>query len=335
MGLISSVSDFFRVHWLLLSFCAPMLWAIVNIIDVYFVKEVYDDEMDGTIMSGLFQIIPWFVLIFFLPWGNFKVLWTNFYGYSIIPNFLMVYALFGGFLFVSSFYFYFKALFKHADTALVQIIWSLTVVIVPAISFFIGAEQLPMIKYIGMGVVLLGAILLSLSNKIRNKFSVRYMSIMLAAVFLLSLSMIFEGEAYTRILDYNFGDQGFLFIFALFSLGAFLAGVFFTILVKRNPIILIKKYWKVFFVAEGISFVGTLASQRSIDVAPSVSYVATVETFVPVFIIFFSLIILVYLSKIAKVGNGVIEAIYREQLDGVWIKIIATVVMGVGVYLIS
>lgn len=335
MHFINSILDFLNAHWLLLSFCAPMLWAIVNIIDVYFVKEVYDDEMDGTIMSGLFQIIPWVGLIFFLRWNNFGTLFSDFKGFNIIPDPLIVYALVGGFLFVSSFYFYFKALFNHADAALVQIIWSLTVVIVPLVTFLIGAEKLPIIKYVGMAVVLVGAILLSLSNKIRNKFSLRYILLMLAAVGLLSFSMVFENSAYTAVVDHNLGEQGFLFIFALFSLGAFLAGIFFAILAWRNPVILIKKYWKVFLIAEGISFVGTLASQRSIDIAPSVSYVAAVETFVPVFIMIFSLIILLYWSKIAKVRNNIVENIYHEQLDGVWIKIIATIVMGFGVYLIS
>jgi len=333
MFIFSAISDFFTNHWLLLSFCAPALWALVNIIDVYFVKEIYTDEWDGTIISGLFQIIPWCFFITFVNFGDsFSLLFSS--PGSFAPDRLVWFAIVGGFLFVASFFFYFKALFKNIDVALAQIIWSLPIVFVPLISYVIGTEVLGWNKYVGIAVTLLGLIVLSLSGYIRQNINIKYLFVMMMAVIIFSLSMIFEDAAYTRIDSLGYGNDGFWFVFAMFSLGAVLAGVFFAMIKKRNPWSLIKKYWKVFVLAEGISFIGTLTSQRSIDIAPAVSYVATTETFVPVFVMVFSGIIVLWLFLFRK-KLSLAREIYSEQIKGFWIKLLSTLIMALGVYIIK
>lgn len=334
MEFLISIFSFLKSHWLILSFLAPMFWALVNIIDVYFVGQVYKDELDGTIIAGLFQIIPWTFLIFFLKidmdkFINFRIQRSLFW---IDPTLLI--ALLGGFLGILAFYFYFKALFNHNDAALLQIFWSLTIIVVPVLSFFLWGEKLSFYKYLGMGVILLGVFLLSMSKGLKSKISSRYFWIMIGAVIFLSLSMVFVGRAYSILAARGFGNQGFLIGFLCFSLGAFLGGMFFVIVGHRNPLPLIRKYLKIFIVLEGIAFLGNFASQGALNSAPSVSYVAAVETFIPVFILLFSLIVL-FCSKFFRGNRPAVERIYREQLDGVWVKIIATIIMVAGVYIIS
>jgi len=41
MVLISQIFEFISSNWLIVAFLAPMSWALVNIIDVYFVEEIY------------------------------------------------------------------------------------------------------------------------------------------------------------------------------------------------------------------------------------------------------------------------------------------------------
>jgi hypothetical protein len=53
-------------NWLLVAFLAPFFWALVNIVDVYFVDGIYKDDIDGIIIFGLFQIIPSILLPFFI-----------------------------------------------------------------------------------------------------------------------------------------------------------------------------------------------------------------------------------------------------------------------------
>src|SRR3989338_7613003 len=103
--------EFSKNHWLIIAFLAPMFWALVNIIDVYFVGVIYKDELDGTIIAGLFQIVPWPILFFIADFRlsdaiNFET--GNVLG---ISNTLLL-SFLGGMLYATSFYFYFKALFS-------------------------------------------------------------------------------------------------------------------------------------------------------------------------------------------------------------------------------
>jgi drug/metabolite transporter (DMT)-like permease len=319
---------------MIISFMAPMSWALVNIIDVYFVDGVYKDELDGTIISGLFQILPWFFLVFLLNVDFGRIIDRGPAGNIFGINSILWISFVGGVLYTSAFYFYFKALFNHNDVSLLQILWNLTVIAVPVLSFILLKESLPIYKYIGMGVTFAGATMLSFNPEIRKKLSRRYIFIMLGAVLFLSVSMILQERAFS-LLDELFGNDGFWFGFLFFGIGAFITGVLFSIYSNRNPLPLIRKYYKIFIIGEGIYFLGNLFSQRAIDLAPSVSYVAVIETFVPVFVLAFSLIIIFIFYHLFKVKSGVIKRIYSEQASGIWIKIFATVVMAVGVYIIS
>lgn len=325
--MIFHLIDFLQSHWLILAFLAPMSWALVNIIDVYFIGKVYKDALDGTIIASIFQVFPWIILAFFLKIDISQFINFGTHGSSFWIDPILFVALFGGFLFTASLYFYFKALFNHNDVALLEIIWSLTVIAVPIISLFLFGEKLSFYKYLGMGVVLLGATMLSMSRGLRSKISSRYIWIMVGAVIFLSFSMVFEDKVYSDLTARGLNNNGFLVGFLFFSIGSFLTGIFFAIAGKRNPFPLIKKYLKILLILEGISSFGSLASQGAISVAPSVSYVAALETFIPVFILLFSGLILLCVPSLKK--------IYGEQLNGIWVKVIATVIMVVGVYIIS
>lgn len=323
------VAIFFTSHWLAIALLAPMFWALVNIIDVYFVDGIYKDELDGTIISGLFQIIPISALVLV---ANFKL--SDAVNLNSGLDTTLITSFAGGLLYTAAFYFYFKTLFNHNDVSMLQILWSMTVIVVPALAFLFFGEVLPAYKYAGMAVVLFGATMLSFNARLRNKFSTKYVWTMMGAVLFLSLSMILEERAYD-LLNATYGDEGFWLGFFFFSLGAFMAGILFAIYSKRNPFPLIGKYYKIFLIGEGIYFLGNLASQRALDVAPSVSYVAVVETFTPVFVLAYSLLILFVFSYALGRKNETVKRIYSEQIGGIWVKVLATIIMAAGIWLIS
>src|SRR4030043_386404 len=94
-------------NWLLIAFIAPFLWALVNLIDVYFAKEGYRDAYDGAIVSGFFQVIPWLLVPFI--------------GLSIPGINIIMLAILAGLFFCASMFFYFKAIFTTGDVSLLQI----------------------------------------------------------------------------------------------------------------------------------------------------------------------------------------------------------------------
>ncbi|MFA6305067.1 MAG: EamA family transporter [Patescibacteria group bacterium] len=328
MEIFNSLLQYLNEHWLLVAFLAPACWSVANLFDVYFVGQVYRDEFDGSMIFGLFQVLPLVVLILYFG----KTSDWNFTNIDLVPALWL--AIGGGFIFLNAFYFYFKALFAQNDAALLQILWSLTIVVVPILSFVFFKEILSIRQYAGMGIVLLGSFLLSISGVLRAKLSKRYVLIMLGAVVLLSLAMVMEGQAYL-LLDQSIGQEGFKLGFAGFCLGGFLAGLMFAIIGKRNPLILIKKYAHIFLIIEGVTFLGNFFSQKALSISPSVSFVATAETFVPVFILVFSLFLLWIFYYILKRNTDFLRKLYQGQLEGLWFKVMATLIMAFGVYIIN
>ena len=329
MNMLEAAFVFFVSSWMIVSFFAPTFWAAVNVLDIYFVRGIYEDEMDGIIVSSLFQMIPWIFLPFVVTL-DFSFLGE---GESIFQSLHVWLAFLGGMLFSASFFFYFKALFSDSDVSLLQVLWNLAIVVVPILAFLFYGEQLLFAQYGGMGVVLFGATLLSFSSKIRRKLSSKYFWIMAGAIILLSLSMVTEDRAYLGLSTGN--SDGFWTGFLFFSLGDFFAGALFWISSGKNILPLVRKHYKIFALAEGLSFVGTMASQRAISLAPSVSYVATIETFVPVFIIIHCLIISIFFLYFKKDKAKVAAEMLADSLDGKWIKVAATAVMALGVYMLN
>lgn len=307
-------------NWLLIAFIAPFLWALVNIIDVYFVESVYEDEYDGAMISGMFQIVPWFLV----PLG---VIPFTFPGMEA-----GLLAFLGGSAFLLSFFFYFRALFSRNDVAMIQVLWNLSVPLVPFLAWLLLGERLDAVHYAGIALAFLGAVLLSLDSNIRSNGFVATARIMALAVFFLSLSMVIEERAYTLA-----GD--FWSVFLLFSAGATVSGISLSLLDAKGSLERIRhisglsrKYFLVFLSAETLALFGTLTSQRAIDLSPSVSFVAVIESLVPAFVIavsfFLSIVLLAKNQELAR-------KLYADQLVGLRMKVVALVIIVYGIYLIS
>jgi len=321
-------------YWLVIAILAPMFWALADIINIYFVDGIYKDEIDGTIISGIFQIIPWFILLIF---SGFRVAIISDLRLSL--NFIegkeaIALSFFGGILYALAAYFYYKALFHKNDVSIVQILFNLTIIVLPVLSFIFFREILPVYKYAGMAVIFFGATLLSLGGRPDKKVSLKYFLIILGAVFFLSFSMLALGRAYD-LLNFTGARQGFWLGFSFFILGGFISGISFGLLFRRNPLPLIKKYYTIFILGEVVNFFGNLFSQRALDISPSVSYVSAVETFSPVFIIAFSLLILFFFRRILARKNQAVERVYSGQIGDGRVKLLATVIMAVGACIIS
>jgi hypothetical protein len=92
-----------------------------------------------------------------------------------------------------------------------------------------------------------------------------------------------------------------------------------------------RKFFLLFIIAEGLSLAGTIASQMAISLAPAVSFVAVIESLVPVFVMLISL----FLIRIMKVsGQTAIGDVYKGQLSGAGIKIIALAFIVIGISIV-
>lgn len=302
-------------NWLFLALLAPFFWALVNVIDAYFVKGIYKSEYDGTIISGIFQIVPW-LLIPILGMGEIKV----------EGAFL---AIFGGFFYMLGTFFYFRSLFSHADAAMVVIIWSTVGVVVPMLEALVFGERLFVMQYFGIAITFAGAVLLSVDPGIRSRKVGKIYANMIFAVAFCSASLILEDKAYEQVSFWN----GTLFI----SLGSFLGGMFFWIIrpgEKNSHLRLTKKYFKIFFVAEALALVGMVVHYKAIDSGP-VSLVSAVENVQPVWIMAISLAICLFASLFRLKNVEAIQAMKEDQIASWRMKIVAVAITAFGIYLAS
>ncbi len=303
--------------WFLVALIAPFLWAIVAIIDTYFVDGVYEDEYDGTIISGVFQSLPWLLVLF-------GVVDFTFPGFEIASLALLA----GGF-FLFSFFCYFKALFVSNDTALMQIFWNISVLTVPFFAWLLISEVLTPVHYIGIVVAFFGITLFNFDKKVKRVGLARIVLPMMGAIVFLSLSMVITKEAYTL----SFPD--FWSIFLLFSMGATVTSLAILAMGTEEPfrkthdiLVLCKKYFFLFVLGETLSIVATVASQKAISLAPSVSFVTVIESLVPVFVMFISLLIVLFFRH----AKWIDIRPYRDQVSDMGIKILALMFIIIGIY---
>lgn len=308
--------------WLLIACIAPALWAVSNLIDVYFVESVYTDEYDGAIISGLFQIVPWVVVA--LGFWEFQ-----------LPSEGVWLMFVSGVLFLWSLFFYFRALFSKNDVALAQLLWNLTAPTTLFLAWAFYDETLTVNQYIGFTLVLVGAFCLGLKTTFRRGDLLALAKPMSAAIVFLAVSMLLADKGYE-------GNPGAFFDnYLVFALGNFAAalslfGMKFREGKRRFQHVasLSLKYFLVFFVAELIALFGYIFSQRAIDLAPSAALVAAVESLIPVFIIIFSVGLLVVLRCLRR-GSDITQQLYRDQVDGYPIKIVASAIIAGGIYFLS
>lgn len=308
------------MNWLLLAFIAPFLWAIVAVLDTYFVHGVYKDEYDGAVISGLFQFLPWILVPFgvvsfsFLPWRD------------------MVVMLVAGGLFLISSFTYFRALFVSNDSTIMQILWNLSVLFVPLMAWIMLGEHLGLVHYIGIGLAFIGISIFFMDSTLRRQGLSQILWLMLLSVSCLSISMVLSRDVYDN-------TSNFMSAFLVFSLGATLTSLSILVFDKLTMkdriagiIALSRSYLIIFILAEGLAIVGTLTSQKAIEISPSVSFVATIESLSPVIVMFLSLF-LVFAFKVF--GRAEYEATYQEQYKHFGVKIASLVIIVSGIYLIS
>lgn len=304
-----------------MAFLAPFFWATVNIIDVYFVSSVYEDEWDGIFINSIFQLSPWILPVVGV---------VSFHYPGLLPTGI---AFLGGATLILAFFFYFKTLFVSNDVTVIQAIWNLSVPLVPFLSWILFSEKLLFIHYVGITLAFIGAMLFSTHEKIRARNFALVAKTMIGAVTLFSLSMVLQSKAYDLMA--NDFWTGFL----IFSTGAGVTGLALVIFDpktvrerSRHILEMTRLYFFIFFIAESLNLIAVLSSQRAIDLSPTVSFVAVIESSIPIFILCISLFLIPIFLLLNKKKA---QELYQGQLVAFKTKILACSVISLGIYLIS
>lgn len=307
--------------WLPVAFAAPFLWALVSVLDLYLVLGLYQDEWDGTLISGVFQFFPWLLVA------------LGILNFTAPPIEAMRFAFAGGVMFLASFFFYFRALFHHADSPLIHVLWNVSVLLVPVLAWALSGEHLQPVHYIGITLAFLGSCLFVVHDGLLRKGYLRVAGTMVWAVLFLSVSMVLQKEAY------RYAVNQFLDVYLVFSLGVVAATTIMAALNIKKTAVKIRrfagfetKYIILLVFAEIVSFAGTVFSQRAIDLSPSPSFIAAIESCTPVFIMLISLLLA---TVFGRFDHEQASTMFRDQILGWKEKLIAISLISAGIYCVA
>jgi drug/metabolite transporter (DMT)-like permease len=267
--------------WLYFALLTPLLFAIVHVLDMYCVDDIFVKPWIGVVTSAVASLVIFIPLPYLAP----VLHWTM----PSISIFLM--ALAAGALIQFSQFFYFQAL-SYSEAGIVAAYWNMVPALVPIASFLVFSEVLSSTQYIGICLLVVASVLFCLLD---SNLNTRWMSLalMLCAA-LMQVAMFLLQDIVFDAISYSEG-------FYLITTGLIIAGFSPLLFSKcRNTL---KKEGKVltagvkiFLLIEVVNLAALACSQRAVSLGIP-SLVAAVESIIPAYTFALSIAILVLVPK--------------------------------------
>lgn len=296
--------------WFYLALLAPLFSAVVNIFDDNLLAKIYKGALAGTVVTGLFGIIPAILIIILRPSS------------VAVPTNLIVLSLLAGFFTIVGFYSYFKGLEKE-DPSVVAALFCLTPAIIPFFAYFIVDERLSLNAIIGFGIVIVSAFIYSLSD-------IRKFTISKALIPVLIAAGLFDAAAVANKYVYNQVD--FFHAYVYFSFGMFIAGLLFLFMSFQHPStkqnlwsIIEKKSPRLLLLLALVELLALLAQfmrDRALSLGP-VSLVAGLQNLQPFYVLIISLLLFPLYPKFFR----------SAEANNLKIKFLLSILMVVGVFI--
>jgi drug/metabolite transporter (DMT)-like permease len=259
------------MSWFYLALLAPLLYAVVNLLDDNLLQFVYKSPYLATASVGFF--------------GSLPLLSRFFINAHAIPGSLAVLSFTAGFLTLAYFFFYFKGLGSDSPSIVIAL-FGLAPATIPFFAHFIVHEQLTSIEIVGFVIVLLASLGLSVTDIKKFKFSKALIYVAIAVVFM-DIVSISTKYVYQRVDFY----PAYLYL----SAGMGVGGIFFLIInLTENKTVIrqisrtVKKLLPVIIVTELLGIAAELTLNLAISRGP-VSLVKVIEGIQPMFVLLIAL----------------------------------------------
>lgn len=266
-------------NWFLMALIAPAAWAIGALIDSCLIgANVYKRSSDGSIVSGIFCLIP--IGLILLTSHE-----TALERYSATNSSASLhFSVIAGAAYYVHIRWFFKALFRLNDVSGAETCISLSVLIVPLFAHLLMGEQLDSGYYLAIGTAGFGLLLYCWSALRRAGPSV--VVYLLLSVVTISLSMVLQAKAFKST---SFEQASLVFCATCFTLAC--VQLVANPRQRRRIFQLFRHYSSIFLVAEFLGILALLTSHRATQQGPSVSLVTLIECLLPLIIIGLSLIL--------------------------------------------
>ena len=293
------------MSWILFSILAALTWAIVNTVDKYILTKWVRKPIVPVMILGIIGVLA-------------SILVYLFHGFSTLSYLNIALAFVAGIFYILMNIFYFKAVKVEEISRVVPLFYLTPLFVLILAAIFLGEIFTPL-KYLGIFLLVIGAILISSKNFIKISFGKAFWFMVLSSL-ALSISAVM-----TKYL-LNFAD--FWTIFSWTRIGMIFALIPIFYFSFPDLMSTVKEYGKkvvgVMFLNESINVVGVLL----ITIATAVGYITLVNalsSIQPFFVLSFAVILSIFYPKILK------EEISKST---VLQKLIAIILMFVGAILI-
>ncbi len=293
------------MSWILFSILAALTWAIVNTVDKYILTKWVRKPIVPVMILGIIGVLA-------------SILVYLFHGFSTLSYLNIALAFVAGIFYILMSIFYFKAVKVEEISRVVPLFYLTPLFVLILAAIFLGEIFTPL-KYLGIFLLVIGAILISSKNFIKISFGKAFWFMVLSSL-ALSISAVM-----TKYL-LNFAD--FWTIFSWTRIGMIFALIPIFYFSFPDLMSTVKEYGKkvvgVMFLNESINVVGVLL----ITIATAVGYITLVNalsSIQPFFVLSFAVILSIFYPKILK------EEISKST---VLQKLIAIILMFVGAILI-
>lgn len=293
--------------WFALALFAPLLYAIVNLLDDNLLQHVYRSAHVGTIISGFFGLLPTLIILALGKSGA-------------LPLDMLLLSIGAGVATTIAIYHYLVGLGRENPSVVVAL-FSLSPAIIPFIAYFLVDERLSLHAYIGFGIVVVAGLAYSMVDLKGFKLSSALVPVLVSALLL-------DGVSLTN--KYIYSHVDFFASYVYYGVGMALGALLFmTMLKTEDRKILRGLHKKHSLLVLGVlifnEFLGLLAGymhDRALSLGP-VSIVNVLENMQAAYLLLIAALLYPFWPKF-----------FREaESGGIRLKLAIIVVMLGGVYL--
>lgn len=192
--------------WIFFALLAPLLFAIVHVMDSYCVEEIFEKPWMGMVISSITSMMVLLTIPFVMPFYS---------GVEISLN-IFALAILAGVLIQINQAIYFEAL-NNSDASIVSSYWNLVPAITPLASYILLGDLLGIFQYVGILIIIFGSYFLSKIDKKISFNSNAFTLIFIASI--LQVTAIF-------IMNFVFDSAPYYLVFIGFNIGLTLTGLF-------------------------------------------------------------------------------------------------------------
>ncbi len=294
-----------NIMWIFFSVLSVLCFATVNIIDKYVLTKWIRQPLVLVVILGLFNWMSATVIYFIR-------------GFSYLSSFNILLNLIAGTSSLLAGLFYFKALKVEEVSRVTPLFYLSTLFISLFAAIFLGEVFTPL-KYLGIFLLVFGAIFVSSKNPLKLSFS--------KALPLMLLSVT-AGSASSLLVKYLLNFTDYWTVFSYLRIGGGIVSIPIAYIYLPSLISAAKKYGKRFIVVITINGLMGLSAMLFFVIAISLGYVTLVSAIAgiqPFFILLFTVTLTMFFPSIIK------EEIKRSV---VFVKLLAIITMFIGVILI-